>query len=207
MNTSTNFVRGFVSAHFNQPSYFYWHKNPFRDSLFIQHVSPYWNRAWWIPQMVEVQSQWALVFDIHRVHNNSCDRQEFCISEFILGKEYWKTFCKKMAEYNIHSQILQFFFAITNTGHTTATDSFHCCGASSSFAIKFRKTLFLSTNIKLKNVARLKMYLLLLRVKTIKGYLPNSTHLSKPCGFLALEANSVLITQQPLMWWKVARRG
>lgn len=50
-----------------------------------------------------------------------------------------------------------------------------------------------------KKVARLKMYLLLLRVKTIKAYLPNSTYLTKPCGFLALEANVVLTTQQPLM--------
>ena len=43
------------------------------------------------------------------------------------------------------------------------------------------------------------MYLLLLRVEIIKGYLPNPTYLSKPCGFLALKANAVLTTQQPLM--------
>jgi len=104
-----------------------------------------------------------------------------------------------MAQYNIHSQLLYFFFAVIKTGHTTATDSFHCCDGSSNFVIKFRKTLFLLTNIKFKNIARLKMYVLLLRVKTIKGYSPNSTYLSKPCGFLALEANAVLTTQQPLM--------
>jgi len=99
-----------------------------------------------------------------------------------------------------HSQpIITFLFAIIETGHTTATDFFHCCDGSSNFGIKFRKTLFLLTNIKFKNVARLKMYLLLLRMKTIKGYLPNSTYLSKPCGFLASGANVVLTTQQPLM--------
>jgi hypothetical protein len=135
------------------------------------------------------------------------DRQEFYVSESILGKEYWITFCKKMAEYNIHSQLLHFFFAIIKTCHITATDSFHCRDGSSNFGVKFRKTLFLLTNIKLKNIARLKVYLLLLRVKTTKGYLSNSTHLSKPCGFLDLEVNAVLTTQQPLMWWKVARRG
>jgi len=43
------------------------------------------------------------------------------------------------------------------------------------------------------------MYLLLLQVKTIKAYLPDSTYLTKPCEFLALEANAVLTTQQPLM--------
>jgi len=67
-----------------------------------------------------------------------------------------------MAEYNIHSQLLHLFFAVIKTGHTAATDSFHCCDGSSNFGIKFRKTLFLLNNINFKNVARFKIYLLLL---------------------------------------------
>lgn len=196
-NTSTNFVIGFVSAHFNQPSYF--------TGIKIQSESCYSYSMFYLTETKPCEFRKLLMYSptalpyfiqIAYLTIQTDDRQEFYVVEYILGKQYWKTTVSRWQNIKFTTNYYIFFCApYVNKSHHN-NRFLPLLWRFFQLWNKVQENIIIVGQHETQKVARLKMYLLLLRVKTINGYLPNSTYsyLSKPCGFLALEANAVLTT-------------